>query len=153
VIALAALLLAAAPAADTPRAFLARLYARYERGDLNPIPRQEKIYAPELVRQMRLNAKLYGPNEVGLIDYDPVCQCQDMSEMKARIGEIAAAGPGRAEAKVSIGFGHQTERQAIRIKLLHTPAGWRIADIGSREQPSLLGDLQRDNRRLARRKP
>src|SRR4051812_45231828 len=46
VIALAALLLGAAPAADTPRAFLARLYARYESGNLNPFPRQDSLYAP-----------------------------------------------------------------------------------------------------------
>src|SRR4051812_35181923 len=58
-----ALLLAMAPAhstapADTPNAFLKRLYARYESGNLNPFPRQEQVYAPELVRQMRLNARL-----------------------------------------------------------------------------------------------
>jgi hypothetical protein len=156
VIAFAALLaLAPAPAAtaaDSPRAFLTRLYARYESGNLNPFPRQESIYTPELVRQMRLNVKLNGPDQVGLIDYDPICQCQDMAEMKARIGEVAAAGPGRAEAKVSIGFGHQTERQAVRLRLVRTPAGWRIGDIATPEQPSLLADLQRDNNRLARGK-
>jgi Protein of unknown function (DUF3828) len=151
-----AALLAMAPApvaaADSPRAFLTRLYARYESGNLKPFPRQEQVYAPELVRQMRLNAKLYGPEQVGLIDYDPVCQCQDVSELKARIFDITPTGRGKAEARVSIGFGDGTVHHEIRVNLIRAAAGWRIADIATREQLSLLADLQRDNQKMARGK-
>jgi hypothetical protein len=158
VIALAALLalaLAPAPAvaaAGSPRAFLTRLYARYEGGNLNPIPRQEQVYAPELVRQMRLNVKLYGPDEVGLIDFDPVCQCQDIAELKARIFDIVPTGRGKAETRVSIRFGDGSVHHEIRVNLVRAAAGWRIADIATREQPSLLADLERDNRKMARGK-
>lgn len=151
-IGLAALLLAAGPApADSPRAFLTRLYRRYESGDITPIPPDSSLYAPELVREMRLNSRLH-PNEVGVIDYDPICQCQDMAELKAAIGPIAATGAGQAQAKVTIRFGHDPERRNLVLKLLRTPSGWRIADIATREQPSLLGDLRRDNAQLMRKK-
>lgn len=152
VIGIAALLLAAAPTAAAPRDFVSSLYRRYESGNLNPFPRPSSVYAPDLVRQMALNGKLHGPDEVGLIDYDPICQCQDMADLKARIGEIVPAGPGRAEVKVWIRFAGQTDRRELRLKLARTTAGWRIADIGTREQPSLLADLRRDNRILARGK-
>ena len=66
--------------------FVARLYRSYEKGDPNPFRTQESVYSPELVRQMRLNQKLHGDG-VELIDYDPVCQCQDMADLRPRTGE------------------------------------------------------------------
>ena len=66
--------------------FVARLYRSYEKGDPNPFRTQESVYSPELARQMRLNQKLHG-DEVGLIDCDPVCQCQDMADLRPRTRE------------------------------------------------------------------
>jgi hypothetical protein len=145
------LLAAAAPAAPgaSPEAFLNRLYARYEKGDLRPIEAQERIYAPGLVRQMRLNARL-ADGEVGVIDYDPLCQCQDLAGLKARIGKVNGIGPGRAEVEVTLSFGPGSERQQVRLRLVRTPAGWRVGDVMSEAVPSLLAELQRDNRERAR---
>ncbi|MDB5720078.1 MAG: hypothetical protein JWP15_696 [Alphaproteobacteria bacterium] len=156
-IVLAALLLApahaATPAATAPAAardFVTRLYARYERGNLQPAVAEAQIYAPELVRQMALNGKLHGPEEVGLIDYDPICQCQDLADLKAAIGPVKPAGPGRAMVKVSLRFGPGSDRRSLRLQLVRTAAGWRVGDIATKAQPSLLGGLQSENRRMSR---
>ena len=149
-IALTALLLAAVPvAADSPRAFLTRLYARYEKGNLNPPIPQSRLYTPEMVREMELNSRLHGSQEVGLIDYDPVCQCQDMADLRARIGQVSFAGSAAARAQVTL-RSQGAKPQIVRIRLARTPAGWRIADIGRKEEPSLLAALRRDNAKMRR---
>jgi hypothetical protein len=49
-----------------------------------------------------------------------------------------------ARVHVDLGIG---EARDLRLKLVLTAGGWRVADVGSADEPSLLGALQRSNRR------
>jgi hypothetical protein len=145
---LAALLAAAAPA-ETPGAFLQRLYAGYQDPDYDPLARPEQIFAPPLVAAIREDWRLSG-DEVGYMDADPLCQCQDAAGLRAAIGEARPSGRSQATARVRIAFGG-SDRRDLRLKLVRTAAGWRISDIATAEEPSLLAGLQRFNRRRAKR--
>jgi hypothetical protein len=52
-----------------------------------------------------------------------------------------------ADALVHVDLGIGAARD-LRLKLVLTGSGWRIADVGSKDEPSLLGALRRSNRRL-----
>lgn len=147
--ALLAFLLAAAPPAETPRAFVERLYSGYRDPDYDPLARPEQVFAPSLAAAIREDWKL-SRDEVGYMDADPLCQCQDAAGLKAGIGEVRPSGAGAAAARVRVNFGG-SDRRDLRLKLVRTAAGWRIADIVTADEPSLLAGLQRFNRRRAKR--
>jgi hypothetical protein len=142
--ALLAALLASSQPAGTPHAFLARIYAGYRDSDYNPLARPDRIFAVPLAAAIREDARL-SKGEVGLLDGDPLCQCQDPAGLDALIREVGQPGRRIATAHVLLRFGGADERE-VRLQLVRTRAGWRVADVGTAEAPSLLGDLQRSNR-------
>ena len=140
---LAAALLAPAVPAETPRAFLARIYAPYERGQPNVFAHPERLFAPPLVRAMREDSRLSN-GEVGVLDYDPLCQCQEAGGIRPKVRELLVSGPS-AVAFVTISWPGGTDRRDLILRLARTAAGWRIADVSTKEEPSLLATLVREN--------
>jgi hypothetical protein len=134
-----------APAADTPRAFVESLYAAYRDEDYSPFRRPGRVFAPPFVAALAEDSRLFR-DEIGFIDADPLCQCQDHSGMKAETGAARPISARRAEVPVRLRFGAADVRD-IRLKLVRTPAGWRVADIATADDPSFLTDLQASNRR------
>jgi hypothetical protein len=142
------LLLAAAaaqPQADTPRAFLERTYASYRNPDFNPFSHPDRYFAPRLIAAINEDSRL-AHGEVGYVDGDPICQCQDPSGMHAAVGRVIAHGRDKAVVQVSIGWDADKPRPA-RLSLVHTRAGWRIADVSSADEPSFLRAIEQSNRR------
>jgi hypothetical protein len=135
----------ALPAAETPRAFVERLYAAYRSDTWSPLSRPERVFAPPLVAAIREERRL-SPDEVGFMDADPLCDCQDPSGMRSRIEAVSAPGPGTAIVRVTLRFG-PADRRDLRLRLVRLASGWRIADISSADEPSLLADLKAWNRR------
>lgn len=148
-LAFASALLAAAPLAEAPRAFVERIYAGYRDPDYDPLARPEQVFAPALVAAIREDRKL-SSDEVGYMDADPLCQCQDAAGLRAAIGDARPSGRKLAAARVRITFGG-SDRRDLRLKLVRTAAGWRVADIATADEPSLLDSLGRFNRRRAKR--
>ncbi|MFL6858925.1 MAG: DUF3828 domain-containing protein [Allosphingosinicella sp.] len=149
----AAIAPAAAPPGETPRAFVERLYAGYRRSDYSPLARPERVFAPALVAAIREDVRL-SRDEVGFMDADPLCECQDPAGLHAGIVSLQQAGAG-ATVRVAIRFGPAPappdNRRALTLRLVRTGAGWRIADLASADQPSLLADLRAFNRQRAKR--
>ena len=144
-LALAAALLASAPPAESPRAFVERLYAGYREPDYNPLARPGRIFAAPLVAAIREDRRL-SRDEIGYMDADPLCQCQDSSGLQPTIGEAVSTSRRDATVPIQLGFGGP-DGETIRLRLVRTGAGWRIADIATEDEPSLLGGLQAWNRR------
>jgi hypothetical protein len=142
-IAIAALLLAASAPTDSPRGFLEGVYQRYRSADFNPFEHPERYFTPKLAKALDDDATI-DPGEVGLLDYDPLCQCQDDSGMRTRVQAVSQRG-ATADARVSVYFGSSDQRD-IRVKLERTAKGWRIADVAAKDEPSLLADLVKSNR-------
>ncbi|HEX8468353.1 MAG TPA: hypothetical protein VF620_11165 [Allosphingosinicella sp.] len=147
-IALLGLLLGAATPAETPAAFVDRLYASYRDPDYSPLARPGRVFAEPLVGAIREDARL-SKGEVGYMDADPLCQCQDPTGMRPRIGTARLSGRTRASVPVAIDFG--SDRRDLRLSLVRTAVGWRIADVATADEPSLLESLHRFNRRRSGR--
>jgi hypothetical protein len=136
--------LAPAPV-ETPGAFLERIYAGYRDPDYSPLARPGRIFAPPLVAAIREDQRL-SSDEVGFMDADPLCQCQDHAGLKPLIRDVRRPTPRTATARVLLRFGDSDDRE-LRVDLVRTAAGWRVADLGTPDSPSMLSDLQRFNRR------
>jgi len=141
---LLAAIAAAALQPESPRAFLERIYAHYSRSDYSPFNRPGLVFTPRLAAALAEDARLF-KNEVGYVDSDPVCQCQDTSGLHARIEKVSNQGPSRAAAQVLVDFTDSTSRH-ITFSLMRTAAGWRIADVSSPDEPSFLRGLEASNR-------
>jgi hypothetical protein len=144
---LALALAAAAPAsgADTPRGFIERLYASYRHADYSPFKHPERVFAPRLLAAINEDSRL-AKGEVGYLDGDPVCQCQDAAGMHASIVGSNPLSRKQANVIASIRFGKDPPRW-IRFSLARTKAGWRIADVSSADEASLLAALEKANRK------
>ncbi|HEX8572953.1 MAG TPA: DUF3828 domain-containing protein [Allosphingosinicella sp.] len=141
------LLLAAllAPSAESPGAFAARLYDSYRDENYSPFRNPRRIFAPPFVAALAEDSRL-SRDEVGFIDADPLCQCQDHSGMRAELGKARPLSARQAEVPVRLRFGAEDVRD-IRLKLVRTGSGWRVADIVAEDSPSFLRDLRAWNRR------
>lgn len=98
-------------------------------------------FAPLLTARLRaaIKADTAGP-EIGNLDYDPLCQCQDPEGLKLRV--LSVAGNAAAAAvRLEIRLGRSVN--AIILRLANERGGWRLADIASRTQPSLLALLSK----------
>ena len=131
-------------AAATPRGFIAQVYAGYRRPNYNPLDRLDKTFAPELAAAIREDARL-AKGEVGYLDGDPLCDCQDYLKVTATIRSLTRPTPRQASARACVALGVDQPHD-LRLELVQTPAGWRIADVVS-SQGSLLAGLKKSNKR------
>jgi hypothetical protein len=131
--------------AGTPRAFMETLYAGYRNPSYNPFDHPSRVFAPRLIAAINEDSRL-AHGEVGYVDGDPVCQCQDPSGMHASIAGVTQHGRDKASVKVSIAWDSGDKPRPTRFDLVRTRAGWRIADVSSADEPSFLGAIEKANR-------
>jgi Protein of unknown function (DUF3828) len=137
--------LVAAQTRETPKAFIERIYAGYADENYSPFKQLEAIFAPGLVAAIREDARL-AKGEVGYLDSDPLCDCQDYLRIGAQIRNLKQPTKRSAFASMHISYGNG-EAEDLRLKLILTRSGWRVADVASPEQASLLKSLLAANRR------
>jgi len=140
---------AAQPQAATPRAFLERAYASYANPHFNPFDHMDRYFAPRLIAAIREDSRL-AHGEVGYVDGDPICQCQDPDGLHAKVGRVTQQGPAKAQAEVILDWTDSTARR-VRFSLVRTATGWRIADVSSSDEPSFMRAIEDSNRKARRR--
>jgi len=135
---------AAAPAASPASAeqFLRGLYAKYTRNGKPTafVYPDARTIADAPMMALLKNDQVKSNGEVGAMDSDPVCRCQDWESIKVTSLHVAMQGPSAAGADVSISDGG--EIQKIHFSLVWTKDGWRIHDIGTTDEPSLVAYLR-----------
>ena len=141
---LAAALGADPPVPETPTVHMEQLYARYSEPGFNPLAKPELYFTPKLAAAIEEDSRL-AKGEVGYLDGDPICQCQDSAGLRATVANERMIGAGKAEVCVSIGLTGYPPRPATFL-LVQTEAGWRIADVSSVDESSLLRALEQSNR-------
>ena len=155
---LALLAIGAAPAPDLAgaHAFLARVYAHY------PVPATDNAFTPFGKEERRIfDASLAGlidederlaHGEVGALDGDPLCDCQDDSGMTFAVG--AARPDGAGGAVIDVVRRSPDEKPAglehIVVVLRRQNGAWRIHDIKTPDTPSLRAYLAGENRKRRR---
>jgi hypothetical protein len=135
---------AAAAGANEARAFMEQLYAKY--GDPSFCPTCDgkgRFFDAPLSRLIDADAR-QANGEVGALDGDPVCQCQDPGGMKAKVLSVALTSAYAAVATVDLDFTLEKPPQKRRVTfdLVVENGHWRIHDIHSSDTPSLRALLQ-----------
>ena len=114
----------------TPEAFLRGIYTPYPNQDFKgqPFWQVDRFFAPDLARAIESDmreAKRRG--EVPKLDGDPFVDAQDWDIDKLAIS-VKADGP---KATGLVSFENQGKPTQIKLDLVRTGMGWRIADIKS----------------------
>jgi hypothetical protein len=149
---------ACAAEAREATAFLKRLYAHY------PTPENAQAYdwsgdgASTWFDQGLVAAihedQVLADGEVGALDIDPICQCQDDAGLKATVGPATLVDPRTARAVVILHFTEEKPPLTIQVNytLVRTSKGWRIHDLSAPDMPSLLHFLEKANAEARRAK-
>ena len=137
----AAIIVVAAPAcaaqdASSPTAFVQQTYARYT----NKIKEWDTLRADApslfdsaLLALIREDQRL-AQGEVGALDHDPLCSCQDVDSFKVTTIEVTPHGKGQAKATVRFVNGGQSVQ--IGLSLTQKAGQWRISDVQEPTVPS-----------------
>jgi hypothetical protein len=139
--------------ADDVKAFLDGVYAHYKTNSPNSTyqpfdSNAGEVLAPDTLALMKADEKALN-GELGDIDADWLCMCQDYTSIKATIAVQSASA---TTAKATSAF-HDVDDASAKPRrdtfdLVKTPAGWRIQDMGTEDQPSLRKVLQDEIKRL-----
>ena len=140
-------------AARQARAFLDQVYSHYPtpagRTPFDPLGGSAaQIFDPAMVGLLEEDRKLTAPGEVGAIDWDPLCQCQDDDGMRVEIGRVEISGPATANVHVELPF--PSNPTAVELALTRVAGEWRIHDVSSKDTPSLRDLLMQANRERAK---
>ena len=141
---------ATGPDADAAKAFLEGLYAHYAKSRSTgttwaPMDANIKeVFDADMVTLMAADTKAL-KGELGEIDGDWLCDCQDWGSLVAMV-TVTEASPTAAKAVATF---HDTQvaddhPRRDTFDLVKTPAGWRIHDMGTADQPSLRGVLAKE---------
>ena len=132
---------ASAQSLEAARTFTRHLYAAYQGGDPDYLGRDaRRTFAPQLLALIRRDAASAPAGEVGILDGDPICDCQDPGGLRLKRLAVRHTGPGRVRADVTLRFPDET--RSMRLSLVAVHGRWRVADVRTRETPSLVKLLQ-----------
>ena len=131
--------------AESARRFVASLYARYG-PDSHPANLSEEnaneAFDPSLIALVKADAAAVGPGNVGVLDYDPLCNCQqtDVDFPGLRI-TMQLVNASRATAVVTF---NDVNQKPIKIALALTlgKTGWRIYNVEDFTGPGPHTDLR-----------
>jgi hypothetical protein len=126
------------------RAFVQQVYADYANPDRrHQEQRQNKFYTGQLYRLIVADRTGH-PGEVGNLDGDPICDCQDPGHPgQLKVQSIALSASTPASLKATVGFVIVHDPRTVTLLLLKTPSGWRIDDIATKDTPSLRALLRK----------
>jgi hypothetical protein len=118
------------------KAMVEQTYRAYCEGCRVDFDRTAKRLFTRRLRALVLRDRRLTPaGEVGALDGDPICDCQDFAITAVKVAVTAAAAPDRAAAVVS--FRNFGDPQTVRLDLVAVRGGWRIDNIHSKATPDL----------------
>jgi hypothetical protein len=124
-------------------AFIRGLYASYKEGG-RPVdlagPKAGTILAPSLVSLLRTDRKVLH-DEVGVLDGDPICACQDFDIRSVR---VAVTADGDQKARATARFDNLGAATEVRFDLVLMKSGWRIFNIHEKNLPDLRKALEEE---------
>jgi hypothetical protein len=131
-----------APDIAAAERFLQGIYANYHasgHGVPNDTVKDTDVYDASLIALMTADQKA-ADGEVGYLDGDPLCDCQDFDIRKVKLN-LKPTGKDRLDAAVS--FHNLDAQKTLHVLLVETPKGWRVFDVVSSEG-SLRDGLEKD---------
>lgn len=123
--------------ANSAKTFLVEAYQHYGKNgkgiDFGG-PSAHRYYHSSLIALMRADAKANGPDNVGVLDSDPLCSCQDWDGIFELKIDLQLEAPGRAQAEASFALDDVPHRnrdswRKLKIQLRAEHGAWRIYDV------------------------
>ena len=141
---------ACAQDADVAKRFVEsvyRAYANHGKGIDFTGPKAHSFYDASLIALLHADQKAVGPNEVGVLDGDPICGCQDWDGIWDLKIAIQMQGESRAKAAVSFALfapkaGADRDLRSLEMTLVRESKGWRVDDIVDKSDPKAPFDLR-----------
>ena len=136
--------------APDAKAFLVELYDHYNGAthDFSPLLDKAPAYFDSgLIALMQENERVTPQGDVGAMDFDPVCACQDYGKLTAGIHVLSASDKAAKAAVVLHDDGPSPGPDvSLSYDLVRVGKGWRIHDIGTNDVPSLRQLLVKANK-------
>ena len=131
------------------RQFVEELYSRRARPGRRsyPGPALPDVFTTSLVKLLTENRKLLN-GDLGALDFDPFCQCQDDGGLKATIRKVSLYGIENATVDVDLLFPGGS-RDSVRLALEEEQNHWRVRDVQSKKMESMRNALFQENKKLA----
>lgn len=109
------------------------------------------MFDASLIRLIAEDQRL-AHGEVGALDGDPLCDCQDDGGMTFTVGAAKTEGPDGAVVEVVRRDPNVKPPEVERLQMVLRRANgvWRIQDVGSPDMPSLRTFLAEENRKRGR---
>jgi len=142
---------------DQANAFVRDVYDHYQRWAAAKSPsagqsfKESAVYSPALIDLMRKDNKA-ADGEVGYLDYDPICNCQDFDGLKVAEQRVIKTGEQTATGSVALKYAGEPRVVKIDLLLVWTASGWRIDDIKTSDTPSLQAALKQSTIELLKLK-
>lgn len=125
---------------DSALGFLEHIYSQYTgKGPQTLGNDAPNLFAPELLDLIREDQRK-SQGEAGLLDYDPICSCQDFNNLK--IIKIQTTPIGNDRAKAIVNFVNGGNLVEVGFLLVREAGQWRIHDIEEPNIPSLKRFLE-----------
>ncbi|HZZ36315.1 MAG TPA: DUF3828 domain-containing protein [Caulobacteraceae bacterium] len=135
--------------AASAKAFLEALYAHYKTTKNNTFQplgdNVRDVFDADMVKLLDEDQKLL-KGELGEIDGDWVCQCQDFESITAT---IAVQSADATTAKATADFQVFEQKHHNDFELVKQNGAWRVHDIREPPQPSLREVLQKEIKTLS----
>jgi hypothetical protein len=142
----------AAPDASSAKAFVEKLYLHYpstpNRSAFQPMGKNaSEVFDPGMIAAFREDTRL-AHGEVGFVDSDPLCQCQDDTGLKATVVSVTVTDPNAADVVVNLEYPND-KPIVLTLHLVPVNGAWRIRDLSTDELKSYRADLLKANKEAA----
>jgi hypothetical protein len=143
---------AAAQDAASAKAFLQSVYAAYGKNGKGVDftgPHASQYFHSSLAELIRADIKANGPDNVPVVDSDPICACQDWEGIWDLKIEIQMQGPNQALADVTFALSAPNGRKKddlrkLQFTLAPVRGQWRIYDIVDDSDPKAPFQLRKE---------
>ena len=131
-IGLASLCSAAQPGRDSRGGSSSESIAGYKHSELQPASPGRYFAPARSVAAIGKDSRL-AQGEVGYLDGDPICQCQDAAGLRAECARVSVTGPGPCDRGSHPRLSRHTPAR-VRLSSCRARLGWRIADVSAGDQ-------------------
>ena len=103
-----------------------------------PWTAQKKYFDPPMVALIEEDRRLTPKGEMGALDFDPFCDCQDAEGLRTQV-VVRTVTQSEATVEANLTFGGDGANQKVKVTyhLVKIAGAWRIHDISSKDAPSL----------------
>jgi hypothetical protein len=130
---------------ESARQFLSNVYQHYGKNGhgVNLTGKSgRKVFASSLRSLARQDISVNGSHQVGVLDGDPVCACQDWDAIHDLSIDLQPVDANHSRAHVSFSLSAGKDRRNLDFELVRERGTWRIWNIVDHSDPKAAFDLR-----------